>query len=278
MIDRTLDLFGDWNENGVFIIVVYLQMSLQRTLSQALVEAQLVLTEADGMIRLEELCRDNRWARSMVWLAHATRLDASPPMYFPPEIHEALQILTGRDVPYVMAAPQHGRISIRLVGSADAQPFYGFWDGECQYNLQHNRTLISDDMYQYCMLSRAIEEDLGRYGGECHWGLAFREAFNQFWMHRLFVHRIGNRLGVSVSGHDLSLSRVLIAGRGWLSHWKGPARGYSFADLHITSLAKGVVNKLHHQKVDHSIAYQGGDVGGAMLREYIGPPLSARIP
>ena len=203
---------------GCSFLVAYLQMSLQRTIVQALNNAQLVVFDADGMMKLEELCRENKWHRSVVWLAHATRLDDSPLMYFPPDVHETLQIVTGRDIPYVTASPRNGRISIRLVGSADAQPFYGFWDGECQYNLQHSRTLISDDMYQYCNLSRAIEEDLGRYAGECHWGLAFRDAFNQFWMHRLFVHRIGNLLGIDVSGHDLTLSRLLLAGRGWLSH------------------------------------------------------------
>ena len=229
----------------------------RRTILQALDAANLVLPEADGLLHLEMYCRENQWCRSAIWLAHATRLDDSPLMYFTPAIHEALQIVSGRDVPFVLAQPRNRRVALRIVGVAEQQPFHGFWDGECQFNLQRYRSLINDEMYQYFQLARAIEEDLAMYQGEEHWKTAFEGARVQLWMHRLFVHRLGVVLNVDVDGHDLTLSRAMIAARGWLSHWQGGPRGHKFSDVNLTSLCQGVISRSHSQREDHSPMFRG---------------------
>ena len=232
-------------------------MSIQKKILSALNEAHLILVGEGSLLELEKLCEDTTWKKEKVWLAHATKLDDSDLMYFLPEVHDGLKIVTGVRLPYVSVETKNRKVKLRIVGMMAEQPFGPFWDGVCQENMQSYRSLLSGDVVRYLQAGREIQENIGPMPVERSWREAAELCHEHTVAHRKYVYRLGDIFEMDVDGHDLTKTWLIQIAMGWFFHLPDDKVDGSWLEHYWRNVASDVIAMWHYQREDYSPAFRG---------------------
>lgn len=162
-----------------------------------------------------------RWVNDALWRSWASELDDTQLFYLLPDRYEALSRLTNTNYAYQKA--QIGDIQIYILGFTTKQAKFGpYIDERVRQNLSDCLPYLGTAFLAELKFALLLQNEINKNAENFFmWRRAFANSQQYFKIHRDMILRVSGVLNLFCPGHDLTKTRVVLAGLGYWWHWVG---------------------------------------------------------
>ena len=202
----------------------------------------------------EVIGKGESWKFSSLWSSWATCLDDGFIVFFLPDTHKALTILTGKHVDYIPTRILGSKMTLYLVGYCGGElPFGPFWSEKFTDKLDQ----ISSHMRRKLHFAKQLQETLKSVDGErsSYWMKSYRDGVDYLSIHRQTVRAVGKLVDIDMNDHDLTKTRIVQIALGFLWHWPGERELH---EIELKDAANDTVRAGHLELENHHPEFEQG--------------------
>ena len=229
------------------IIQKMLEEQQEHRIGEQLVTAGMeILRKSDlGGIR-----RARHWSRIPVWLANATRIDATNIFMYTREYYDQMRHQTGFAPEAFPVITKEKQVYLILGEFTGTQPLQPIWPDRFKKPIKPRGSALA-------VFAKLLQSHMDKEGPE-KYVEALERAEDYLSLHRHIARNSGDALGIDMESHDLSKTRLVNWALAYLWHWEGNADDKSNL---LTQAAQTAVKEGHCEREDHHPEFEAAGNG-----------------